>query len=52
LGQKANTNDCQSWRLIWSVVRTITLSVYAHLVSNKDGAAAAIDAVFRGETKW
>src|SRR5262249_48579345 len=31
---------------------TITLSVYAHLVSTKDGAAAAIEAVLRGETKW
>lgn len=31
---------------------TITLSTYAHLVSTKDGAAAAIEAVLRGETKW
>jgi integrase len=31
---------------------TITLSVYAHLVSTNDGAAAAIEAVLRGETKW
>jgi integrase len=31
---------------------TITLSVYAHLVSTKDGAAAAIEAVLQGEMKW
>ena len=31
---------------------TITLSVYAHLVSTKDGAAAAIEAVLRGEVNW
>jgi integrase len=31
---------------------TITLSVYAHLVSTKDSAAAAIEAVLRGEMKW
>jgi hypothetical protein len=31
---------------------TITLGTYAHLVSVKDGAAAAIEAVLRGETKW
>jgi integrase len=31
---------------------TITLSVYAHLVSTKDGAAAAMEAILRGEMKW
>jgi integrase len=31
---------------------TITLAVYGHLISSRDGAAAAIEAVLRGETKW
>jgi integrase len=31
---------------------TITLSTYAHLVSTKDGAAAAMEAVLRGQMKW
>jgi integrase len=31
---------------------TITLTVYGHLISSRDGAAAAIEAMLRGETKW